>query len=189
MTDNYHLTPQDFRDYFSHGEINYAVLWQENTSYRKDIVVSYRLKNYQSLADNNTANPRDENHWQLMPGYFYALDSDLERAIVQAGGSFNPRLFADDPGVGRMCLLLLTAHYVLQDYSMVNGASNSTSPGIISGKSVGGVSASYTLPEAYLKNPLFSQLAQTPFGLKYLGYITTRAVGNTVVCKGATNPL
>jgi hypothetical protein len=59
--------------------------------------------------------------------------------------------------------------------------------GVITSKSIGGVSASYGIPQKILENPLYSYLATTPYGLKYLACISGRLKGNIIIVQGGTN--
>jgi hypothetical protein len=182
----YNLTVDDFKNYFNRGEFNYSSLWTVNTTYNIDDIVMYKMKFYKSLVDDNINNipTLESSNWEQILQGFYVLDSDISKAFVQAGGNFNKNLFAKDPEVGKMCFLMLTAHYIIQDYNMITGNSN---VGILTSKSIGEVSASYSIPPSYLQNPLYTYLTSTPYGLKYLSYIVNRAKGAFFVVGGGTN--
>jgi hypothetical protein len=184
----YNLTPQDFKDYFKKGEFVYSSYFEENVEYKKSDVVYYSMDYYKSLVNHNIDNVPDvaTDFWSLEPlNSLYVWDDDIDKAFIQASGNFNPKLFPKkEEELAKVCFLMLTAHYILQDYNMVSGNSQ---VGVMTSKSIGGVSASYQIPETYLKNPLYSYLSTTPFGLKYLSYIANRSVGNVAIVKGRTN--
>jgi hypothetical protein len=183
----YNLTPDDFKSYFSRGEFKYSPLWENNVEYKIGQIVWYGSNNYKAKGDNSAQEPDlHPEIWQMLPKNLYVLDSDIKKAFTQAKGNFNIRLFKkSEEDIGKMCFLLLTAHYLLQDWDMIAG--NGGSAGVVTSKSVGSVSASYQIPEVYLRNPLYSYLTGTPYGLKYLSYICGRSVGNMAIVQGATN--
>jgi hypothetical protein len=184
----YNLTHKDFKDYFKKGEFVYAVYFEESIEYGKGDVVFFEKDYYKSLVTHNIGNIPDvaNDFWSLEPlNYLYVWDEDIDRAFIQASGNFNPKLFPKkEEELAKVCFLMLTAHYILQDYNMVSGNSQVC---VMTSKSIGGVSASYGIPESYLKNPLYSYLATTSYGLKYLSYIANRSVGNVAIVSGRTN--
>jgi hypothetical protein len=53
---------------------------------------------------------------------------------------------------------------------------------------VGNVSESYSIPHAYMDNPVYSFYTQSAYGLKYLSLVLPGIVGNVVAVGGATQP-
>jgi hypothetical protein len=183
----YDLTTEDFKSYFYKGEFVYSSIWDNETVYNSGDIVFYKGDNWKSLIEDNVNNQPsfvNEDIWELLNNSLHVMDEDIEKAFLQASGNFNKKLFANDEDVGKMAFLMLTAHYIIQDYNMLTGNSQ---VGIMTSKGVGGVSASYGIPEAYLKNPLYNYLSNTPYGLKYLSYICNRSIGNVFIVKGKTN--
>jgi subtilase family serine protease len=63
---------------------------------------------------------------------------------------------------------------------------NNTLKGFISSKSVGSVSESYQFPQWVLSNPLYSVLAKTGYGEKYISLVQNQMIGNFGVVAGRT---
>lgn len=115
----------------------------------------------------------------------YIRDKDILNAYAQADLNFNEALF-DDNDQKKLAFLFLTAHYLCMDMQMFNAGINSTGQFMMNSKSVGNVSASYTIPEVYQNDPLLNYFSQTQFGCKYLSLIIPRAIGRIAVVRGTT---
>lgn len=116
------------------------------------------------------------------------MDSDVERAITEASGVFNPGLFSYDAVAADTALLYLTAHMLSENSQMaVNGAGGSTRFPTMH-KSVGSVMESFAIPKWVLESPTLGLYATTRYGQKYLSMILPLLVGNAVVFAGATTP-
>ena len=191
ITNNITITAGDFKTYFSR-DFQYLVIWNEETTYNLNDVVYYNNLFYKSLISNNVGNIPDEEkskYWELDDTQNindYVSNTDIEKAFLQAKSNFNINLFVLNKEIDlmKMCFLYLTAHYLIKDLSMSNGGATST--GLMTSKSVGSVSASYSIPEKILKNPLFSYLIDTEYGKKYLMQIYPRLIGNMFCVKGKT---
>lgn len=111
---------------------------------------------------------------------------DIIKAFDEANFIFNPSLFTDREQ--KIAFLYAAAHYLVIDlknsYTGLKGAFN----GLLTSKSVGSVSVGYTMPSWITDNPVYSLLAQTPYGVKYLSLVLSRAIGNVGVVQGATQP-
>jgi hypothetical protein len=184
------VTVDDFHRQFDRGEFSYATIWSATVSYSLGDVIFIKGLNYRSLANDNEGNDPETSpgFWKQLPVSLYVLDGDIEKAFVQAGGNFNQDLFPGEPGVGKMCFLFLTAHYLLLDWFMVASPLAADNPGFITSKTVGSVSASYGVPTAILENPLYSFLAKTHFGMKYLSFLLPKLKCNVLFFPGNTNP-
>lgn len=115
----------------------------------------------------------------------YVRDKDILNAYGQADLTFNERLFGEDDEK-KLAFLFLSAHYLCMDSQMDKQGLNSSGQFLMNSKSVGNVSASYTIPEAYAKDPILSYFSQTQFGDKYLSMIIPRAIGRIAVVRGTT---
>ena len=74
------------------------------------------------------------------------------------------------------------------DKRNADGSYGANVSGMLQSKTVGNVSASYVVPQRYLKNPYFAFLAQTGFGNKYLSYILPRSVARCMWVAGRSLP-
>ncbi len=114
-------------------------------------------------------------------------DSDITKAFAEASLIFNPSLW-DTEDNKKLGFLYLAAHYLVIDIQNGSQGINGKWEGLMSNKSVGSVSVGYQLPGWVTDNPIYSLLAQTRYGMKYLSLIIALMVGNVVSVKGATHP-
>lgn len=115
----------------------------------------------------------------------FIRDKDIENAFAQATLNFNEGLWYDESDK-KLAFMFLTAHYLCMDLQMAEAGINSTGQFTMSSKSVGSVSASYTIPQMYQNDPLLNYFSQTQFGCKYLSMLIPRAVGRIAVVRGTT---
>lgn len=113
-------------------------------------------------------------------------DQDIEKAFSEASFVYNQDLFTEEEQP--IAFMYLTAHYLVIDLKNSRTGLKGAFSGLMSNKSVGSVSVGYTMPSWIMDNPLYSLLAQTPYGVKYLSLVIARCVGNMGVVKGATYP-
>lgn len=115
----------------------------------------------------------------------YIRDKDIENAFAQANLNFNESLWDNDDNK-KLAYMFLTAHYLCMDMQMSEAGINSQGQFQMNSKSVGNVSASYTIPEMYQNDPILNYFSQTQFGCKYLSMLIPRAVGRIAVVRGTT---
>lgn len=117
----------------------------------------------------------------------YVQDDDITRAFAEADIAFNQSLFGTDAQI-TLGFLYLAAHFLCNDLKAAFGGVNGTGAFPMSGRSVGSVSESYSIPIAYSENPIFAMYTQTSYGMKYLMLILPRLTGNVVAVDGGTHP-
>lgn len=117
----------------------------------------------------------------------YVTDADITRAFGEADMNFNAALFSTETQQD-LAYLYLSAHYLVLDMRMGEGGINAQSVFNVSSKSVGNVSVSYAIPEAYTKSARLEYYSKTPYGLKYLSFVLPRIVGNAETIEGETQP-
>lgn len=121
---------------------------------------------------------------------YEALDGitnkDIRKAFDEASFVFNPDLFTEKEKP--IAFMYLAAHYLVIDLKNSSTGLKGVFNGLMSSKSVGSVSVGYTMPAWITDNPLYSLIAQTPYGVKYLSLVIARCVGNFGVVNGATYP-
>ena len=116
----------------------------------------------------------------------YISDDDLNKAFSEAKVTFNQALFDTDNNI-KMGFLYLAAHYLVNDLRAAMGGINGTgAAGILSSRSVGNVSESYGVPQAYLDDPIFAFFTSSAYGLKYLSLVWGKLRGNFGVVCGTT---
>ncbi len=117
----------------------------------------------------------------------YVADEDITRAFSEAQVSFNQALFGSDAEI-QQAYLYLTAHYMALDIRTAMGGVFSTGENPMNSRTVGSVSESYTIPQAYLDDPVLVFYTKTGYGMKYLNFILPRVRGNFGVVHGWTLP-
>jgi len=124
------------------------------------------------------------------------MDRDIQSALNTANSLFNPALF-DTTLIGAVPLqtsesliayLNCAAHFMVLALQAVGGPSmkagagspglRSQGEGVISSKSGGGLSASYSWPSTVTDSPVLFQFTKTDYGLVYLQMLMPRLVGN-----------
>lgn len=114
------------------------------------------------------------------------MDCDILKAFSEASFVYNKELF--DEQEGPIAFLYLAAHYLVIDLKNSSTGLKGAFNGLMTNKSVGSVSVGYSMPNWILENPIYSLIAQTPYGVKYLSLMVARCVGNFCIVKGATQP-
>ena len=125
------------------------------------------------------------------------MDADIQRAINEAGITFNPGLWDGQTALGsttelNIVYLYVSAHYLTLNVQGAGGLSavnfgrgvKSSGGGTIESKSIGSVSITYAIPDHIKNEPILSQFMRTDFGQKYLCLLTPRLVGNVAVVSG-----
>ena len=113
-------------------------------------------------------------------------DADILKAFAEASFVFNKALF--DESEQKTAFLYIAAHYLVIDLKNSSMGLRGAFNGLMTNKSVGSVSVGYSMPNWILEHPLYSLIAQTPYGIKFLSLMVARCVGNFGVVKGATQP-
>ena len=112
------------------------------------------------------------------------MDTDINSAMADALTVFNPSLFSTDDG--KTAFLYATAHFLVTNVQAVGGLQakpeglgiQNEAEGMISNKSLGGISINYIEPPAMVvKSPVLRQFWSTAYGQKYLGMLVPKLVG------------
>lgn len=117
----------------------------------------------------------------------YVSDEDIERAFAEAKVGFNQALFPTDEDI-KMGFLYLTAHYLVNDLRAALNGIAGVGAFMVASRSVGNVSESYSIPQAFLNDPIYAYLTTTPYGMKYLSLIYAYLRGGVFVVGGWTLP-
>lgn len=183
------LTPSDFKTQFYRG-FEYLPTYDNLKTYNIGAVV-YLDSNgfFYSCLQNGTLGqtPPNETYWTLLPEiskFDYIVDEDITNAYDESCIVFNEALFSSDEDL-KKAYLYLTAHNLVGNMNLEGSESNGMQ--LLSSRSVGSISESYTLPEWLLKHPVYSNYASTAYGQKYLNMIATKLIGNVVTVEGKTD--
>lgn len=134
------------------------------------------------------------------PGLDRVRPVDIQNALNTASSMFNPALFSTAPiGIAPnitsealIAYLNCSAHFLVLSIQGIGGLNkqgngmNSQGEGIISSKSVGGVSISFSWPPMIIQSPALYQFTKTVYGQAYLQILMPRLVGNAAVVAGET---
>jgi len=115
------------------------------------------------------------------------LDSDISKAIAEAGVNFNEALFSDQ-NTYSIAYLYLTAHYLVMDLRASTQGIAGDFPWLTNSKSVGSVSEGLAIPDFMLQNPMLSHFGKTYYGVKYLSLVFPRIVAPMFSTPGGTQP-
>ena len=193
MSDCPTIVTDDFKDQFPR-EFPYlsGVFWVSTKTYATGQKV-YQEDNetfYKAKSENSDKKPSDNPaEWEVYDDdeLNYIIDADIERAFREATISFRE-------GLTESCEerqdfdLYLSAHYLALDIRNALQGVNSSAPTTVSARSVGSVSESYAIPEAWTKSAVLSFYTTTYFGLNYLSFVYPRMIGNVIAVAGATTP-
>jgi hypothetical protein len=114
------------------------------------------------------------------------LDTDIEKASVEAGVNFNEGLY-EDQATYSVAYMYLTAHYLVMDLRASTQGISGNFPWTESSKSVGSVSQSFDVPDFIKSNPMLAHFGKTYYGSKYISLVFPRMVGNIFASWGGTN--
>lgn len=116
------------------------------------------------------------------------MDSDIAKAIDEAGINFNPS-FWDTQAAFNMGYLYLTAHYMVMDLRASSQGIAGSYTWLTNSKAVGNVSEGFTIPQKIQDIPSLAMLSKTTYGAKYLSLILPQLIGQCFSASGATSPL
>jgi hypothetical protein len=183
------ITVQDFKEQFPR-DFPYLPVWSITTTYNQGQRVYYEPTALFYDCKNNgvTSLPTDTNDWDVAQDDInnYVLDSDIERAFAEAQMLFNQTLFYDDAEI-QLAYLYLTAFFLVEDIKRATQGLNSSSSFNVASRSVGSVSESYDIPDAYKNDPQLSILSSNGYGQKYTMLIYGRSRGMIMTVQGATH--
>lgn len=176
------VTVAEFKSQFPRFQPVYLPIYVNGKTYFKNDIVYYESLFYICKHDGVTTLPTVQNDWQLINQSVlnYTQDSDILNAMAEARINFNETLFGDD---AKLVFLYLTAYYLTVDFQNALGQANA---GIVTSKSVGSVSESYSIPQWMLQDRILGAYGRNGYGLKYLSLIQPYLVGNVMFFAGAT---
>tara|TARA_R110000851_G_scaffold306239_5_gene464507 strand:- start:2150 stop:2725 length:576 start_codon:yes stop_codon:yes gene_type:complete len=185
------LTIQDFKDLFFR-DFTYLPTWDVTATYNTGNEIFYAVNQlfYKCLNDGVTSVPTGVADWTLFADdkLNYILDEDITKAIAEAKLSFNEALVNGDCDAVKHVFMYLVAHYLVQDIKASGAGLSSSGDFTVASRSVGSVSESYAIPEAYLKSATLNYYTKTSYGLKYLNLVYPNTRGNIFVVGGCTLP-
>lgn len=115
------------------------------------------------------------------------IDQDITNALGDAAFNFNPGLFPTQANY-TLGYLLLAAHYLVVNLRASSQGIMGSYSWLTSGKGVGSVSESFSIPQRILDNPELAMYSKTNYGAKYLSLILPQLAGQVFVLHGTTLP-
>jgi len=184
------ITAQDFKDNFFR-DFPYLITWQAADTYVLSNEVYYlpTKQFYRCAVASTTDLPTVTASWTLIVDevFNYVLDADIAKAFAEAKIVFNQGLFGTDDEI-TLGYLYLTAHYLANDINAAQQGVAGAGSFSVASRSVGNVSESYAIPEAYTSDPILAFFAKSSYGLKYLSLVMPKLVGNMIAIGGTTQP-
>lgn len=184
------ITVADFKAQFVR-DFPYLPVWVAGTYNTGEEVYYTPTRLFYTAKENGVvALPTDASKWTVTEDLVdnYVSDADIERAFAEAKVVFNQTLFTTDANI-KMGFLYVTAHYLCLDIqAALAGINGGGGIGVLSGRSVGSVSETYSIPQRYLDDPLLAMYAKTNYGMKFLSLVMAKLRGNFGVVAGATLP-
>lgn len=145
---------------------------------------------WESKADGVTAiTPAPGDSWNKVADDAdnYILDDDITQAFVEAGSLLNQGLFNSD-GMIKNGFLYLAAHFLANNIKTALAGVQSAAGQPVNSRTVGSMTESYTIPQAYIDDPVLAAYTTTGYGMKYLSLVLPALRGNIGVVAGWTNP-
>ena len=148
---------------------------------------------YEALIDGLTGvapnTVTDPPSWKKIPNLTanYIQDQDITNAFAEAQTLFNPALFGSDANQ-KLAYLYLTAHFLCNDMRAASQGIAAAAQFPVAGRTVGSVSETYEVPEAYQKNPNYAFFTTSAYGMKFLQMALPNLIGNTMALTADANP-
>lgn len=169
--------------------------WDPETEYaagdKVTAIVNYKVGVYESLKDNNTDNPSDEDAWEQDIDetenlQYVILDSDIERAMGEAFFKFNKGLFTQEKG--KIIFLYLTMFFLVYDRQMAaSGMNGNSAAGPVIHRTVGKMTVTYMESKLFKNYPSYEFLASNDYGRKAFNLMMPYLRGGiTLLHGGAT---
>jgi len=120
-------------------------------------------------------------------------DKDITRAINDSLLAYNGDLWGDSAS-GKHAFYYLVAHHLSCNISASGGlgntgqGANSSANFLVSSKSAGPLSVSYSIPQSLLENTMVQGLLKTGYGQKYLELVLPYIIGVTGTAWHDTRP-
>jgi hypothetical protein len=115
------------------------------------------------------------------------VDQDVTRAFQQTNIGISQKYFTSQASY-TVGYNLLSAFYLVQNLQASSQGINGQYSFLEQSKSVGNVSQSFALPEAFTKNPFFAMLVKNNYGAQYFQMIYPQLVGTMYTVRGRTRP-
>lgn len=185
------ITVEDFKTLFKR-DFAYLPVYDDEKLYNQGNRVYYPDTElfYDCLQNGTTGElPTEIDYWVQVADdtLNYIGDDDIEKAFSETKVNFNQSLFGDDDSI-ELGYLYMAAHFLVNDLKASMGGINASAAFPLSSRTVGNVSESYDIPQAYKDDPLLSFYTQSAYGLKFLSMVLPKIRGNVGVVCGRTLP-
>jgi hypothetical protein len=117
----------------------------------------------------------------------WVQDSDITTAFGEAIALFNPALYPVDAN-STQAYLYLTAHFLANDLKSALAGISAPGGFPLSSRSVGSVSEGYSVPDAYLEDPILAGYTTSAYGMKFLALTLPALRGNVRAVFGQALP-
>jgi hypothetical protein len=114
------------------------------------------------------------------------MDADITNAINLALIEFNSALPFETDQQATLVFMYLAAYFLVANLQTSTHGVGSQCNFPVSSKSVGGVSVSYSIPEAWLKSANLAHFTMNGYGMRYLTLVYPFTIGNVGIVEGTT---
>ena len=184
------ITVTDFKSLFRR-DFPFIPTWDVATTYNRDDKIYYTNGLfYEAKSDGIIATlPTVALSWNKVPDKAdnYVLDEDINNAFDSAESLLNQALFGSDAEI-KIGFLYLAAHFLSEGLRRALQGMESVGAMPVNSRSVGSVSEAYTIPQAYLDDPVLAAYTTTGYGMKYLTLVLPAVRGNIGTVVGWTPP-
>jgi hypothetical protein len=140
-----------------------------------------------TITDFKTLFFRDFNYGGTNGDLTTVQDQDLTNALADAGTNFNSLLFSTQADYSNS-YLLLSAHFLVMNLRASSQGIAGQYNWLQSGKGVGGISESFSIPNDVAQIPEFASYSKTFYGQKYLMIVLPRLRGQIFTVCGEAHP-
>lgn len=170
-------------------------VYDVETTYEKDdevlwLSTMYQWGVYKAIEQSTGVSPSDTDFWKKENVNLdsFVMDSDIEEGMTEAAAII-PDFAPMEHEEYVTCFLLLTAHFLIQDWQATHqGLNASGNSGILTSRTVGKMSASYAVSTLLQQYPQWQALITTWWGLKAMTILARYNVGNVIGVQGAFTP-
>jgi len=113
-------------------------------------------------------------------------DQDITRALSDCKARIASTKLLSTQEEWTYAFLLLSAHFLVVNLRNSSQGLSGRFDFLESSKSIGGISVSSTVPEAFTKDPFLNSLSRSSYGGEYLSYVYSKSRGALRVVEGTT---
>lgn len=115
------------------------------------------------------------------------LDADLTKALNQTVMNINVGIFPTQQPY-TYGFLLMMAHFLSENMLASSQGISGKYDFLLNNKSVGSVSVGITIPDQFLRNPIYAMYMRTNYGAQFIQFVFPLLQGTMFSVRGAVHP-